>query len=413
MTARARRPWRWLLAAALLVALSYGVYRYRFAAPDRPDFITVAVTRADIEDVVLANGTLQAYRMVNVGAQVSGQVKSLKVRLGDRVEEGQLVAEIDSLPQQNQLRNSEAALTTAQAELRSAEALLAQNQQTRDRQRRMRAADASSQSDLETAEAAYKTSLANVDALKAKVAQARIAVDTAQVNLRYTRIASPIAGTVVSLVTEEGTTVNANQMAPTIIIVAQTDTMTVKASISEADVTTVRAGQPVYFTILGDPQRRYETALRTIEPATDTIKTSSSSGSSTSSSSSSSGSGSSTSATGATAIYYNGLLDVPNPDGKLRISMTATVNIVRAAARGVLTIPAEALGARAPDGRHPVRVAGDDGKTQTRLVTTGVRNNLRVQVTDGLQEGERVVASSAGAGPAAGGPQRRGPPMRL
>ena len=412
MTSRVRRPWRWLLAAALIAAASYGLYRYRFAAPDRPDFITVPVTRADIEDVVLANGTLQAYRMVNVGAQVSGQVKALKVRLGERVEEGQLVAEIDSLPQQNQLRNSEAALTTAQAELRSAEALLAQNRQARERQRRMRAADASSQSDLETAEAAYKTSLANVDALKAKVAQARIAVDTAQVNLRYTRIVTPIAGTVVSLVTEEGTTVNANQMAPTIIIVAQTDTMTVKASISEADVTTVRPGQPVYFTILGDPQRRYETALRTIEPATDTIKTSSSSGSSASSGGSS-GSSSSSSATGATAIYYNGLLDVPNPDGKLRISMTATVSIVRAAARGVLTIPAEALGARGADGRHPVQVAGADGRTQIRRVSTGVRNNLRVQITEGLQEGDRVVASSASAGPPSTGPQRRGPPMRL
>ncbi len=404
------RWWRLLAILAVIAALLYAGYRQFFSTPDRPAYIAVPVTRADIEDVVLANGTLQAFRQVSVGAQVSGQVKSLKVKLGDRVEAGQLVAEIDSMTQQNNLRNVEAAETTALAELRSAEALVAQNRQTRDRQRRMRAADASSQADLETAEAAYKTAAANVDALKARVAQAKITVDTARVNLQYTRISSPIAGTVVALVTEEGTTVNANQTTPTIIIVAQTDTMTVKASISEADVTSVTPGQPVYFTILGEPQRRYETTLRTIEPATDSIKTSSTSSASMGGSSASS---SSSSTTGATAIYYNGLLDVPNPDGKLRISMTATVSIVRAAARGVLTIPTEALGPRQPGGQFSVQVVGPDGQPERRNVKVGVRNNLRAEITEGLQEGEKVIASSAGAGGANAGSPRRMPPPRL
>lgn len=405
------RPWRYVLALVVLAALAYAGYRQFFAAPARPAFIATPVTRGDVEDVVLANGALQAFRQVSVGAQVSGQVKSLKVKLGDRVEAGQLVAEIDSLPQQNNLRNAEAAEATALADLKSAEAVLAQNLQTRDRQRRMRKADASSQADLETAEAAYKTSAANIDAQKARLAQARITVDTARVNLRYTQIASPIAGTVVALVTEEGTTVNANQTAPTIIIVAQTDTMTVKASISEADVTSVRPGQPVYFTILGDPQRRFETTLRTIEPATDSIKTTSSSSSSMSGSAS--GSGSSSSTTSATAVYYNGLLDVPNPEGRLRISMTATVSIVRAAARNVLTIPAEALGPRGRDGSFTVQVVGTDGQAESRPVKVGVRNNLRVEITEGLQEGEKVIASSASASGSSSGMPRRMPQPRL
>src|SRR5450830_1698827 len=290
-----------IAVGVLAIALVVGKKTF-FAPPTAPAFITAPVARADIEDTVLANGTLKAFKQVSVGAQVSGQVKSLKVALGDTVHKGDLVAEIDSLTQQNTLRNNEAALTQAELALK--------------RQQQMRASEASSQADLEAALATEKTSRASVEALRAQVDQAKVAVDTARVNLGYTRIVSPIDGQVVALVTEEGTTVNANQSTPTIIIVAKVDTMTVKASISEADVTTVKPGQRVYFTILGEPQKRYDATLRTIAPATDSISTSTTSSSSSSSSSS-------TSTSSATAIYYNGLFDVPNPDNKLRISMTA------------------------------------------------------------------------------------------
>ncbi|CAN5755808.1 efflux RND transporter periplasmic adaptor subunit [soil metagenome] len=404
MTFKPSRFTRNLLILIVLLVAAWFVKRQFFSAPVPATFITAPVATADIEDTVLANGTLQAFKQVSVGAQVSGQVKSLKVKLGDNVTQGQLVAEIDSNTQQNVLRNTEAALATVQAQQRSAEATLAQNLLILTRQRELRAAEASSQETLETAEATAKTSRASVDALKAQVQQARIAVDTARLNLGYTKISSPIDGQVVALITAEGTTVNANQSTPTIMIVAQVDTMTVKASISEADVTRVLPNQRVYFSILGEPDKRYEGSLRTIEPATDSISSSSSSlsGSSTSS----------TSSTSATAIYYNGLFDVPNPDRKLRISMTAMVSIVRGEAKGALTIPVGALSARAADGSYSVNVVGADGKAEPRKIRIGINNNVTVQVIEGLQAGEQVVLGNAAGAPSRSG-QRMGPPRGI
>lgn len=383
-----------IAVGVLAIALVVGKKTF-FAPPPAPAYITAPVARADIEDTVLANGTLKAFKQVSVGAQVSGQVKSLKVALGDTVHKGDLVAEIDSLTQQNTLRNNEAALANVQAQLRSAEATLTQAELALKRQQQMRASEASSQADLEAALATEKTSRASVEALRAQVDQAKVAVDTARVNLGYTRIMSPIDGQVVALVTEEGTTVNANQSTPTIIIVAKVDTMTVKASISEADVTSVKPGQRVYFTILGEPDKRYDATLRTIEPATDSI--------STSTTTSTSSSSSTTSTSSATAIYYNGLFDVPNPDNKLRISMTAMVYIVRGQAKNALTVPVGALSARQRDGSYQVSVLGADGQAQPRAVHVGINNNVTVEILDGLKEGEKVVLGNAANAPSAKG----------
>ncbi|MGC4080269.1 MAG: efflux RND transporter periplasmic adaptor subunit [Rubrivivax sp.] len=400
MTPTTARRLRYGAAGLALLIAAFAVQRLVFSRPEAPSLITAPVTRADLQDTVLANGTLQAFKQVSVGAQVSGQVKSLKVALGDDVKKGQLVAEIDSMTQQNTLRNARAALANVQAQQRSAQATLAQARRTLARQQQMRQSEASAPADLETAQEAVDVAEANVVALQAQLEQARISVDTAEVNLGYTRITSPIDGQVVAIVTEEGTTVNANQSTPTILIVAQVDTMTVKASISEADVTSVKPGQKAWFTILGEPRRRFEARLRTVEPATDSISSTSTSSSSTSS----------TSTTSATAIYYNAKFEVPNPERLLRISMTAEVHVVRGEARGVLTIPVGALGARQDDGRTTVQVLGADGRPQPRAVRIGLNNNVAAQVLDGLKEGERVVLGNAAAPTASTSGRRMGPP---
>ena len=225
-------------------------------------------------------------------------------------------------------------------------------------------------------------------------------VDTAKVNMGYTRITAPIDGQVVAIVTQQGQTVNANQSTPTIIKLAQTETMTVKTQISEADVTRVTMGQKVYFTILGEPNKRYTATLRSIEPAPDSILTETTSSTSTTAAS--------------TAIYYNGLFDAPNEDGKLRISMTAQVQIVRADAPGALTIPATALGPRGKDGSYTVRVVGADGQAQPRSIKVGLNTNVSVQVLEGLVEGDKVVIGDAATAPSKTGAQGgMRPPMRL
>lgn len=349
--------------------------------------------RGNLEDSVLASGTMDAIERVSVGAQATGQLKSLKVALGDRVTRGQLVAEIDDLTQQNDLRTAQAALQTRRAERAAKVATLKQAELAFRRQRQMLAADASSRENYEAAEATLGVTRADIAALDAQIVQAEIEVDKAKVNLGYTRIVSPIDGVVVAVVTKEGQTVNAIQSAPTIIKVAQVATMTVKAQISEADVTRVKPGLPVYFTILGEPDQRYHATLRAVEPAPDSIQKDDATASLTSSSANS------TSA----AVYYNGLFDVPNPDEKLRISMTAQVSIVLGEARDAVVVPASALGKRGEDGRYAVRVVGKNNQTETRQVKIGMNNNVQAQVLEGLEVGERVVSADAAPVAAAAG----------
>lgn len=393
----------WLMLLMLLVLAGGGYYAQKtwFAPKPTASYATAAVKRGDVEKTVLASGKLEAVQQVSVGAQVSGQVKRLAVELGQNVKAGDLIAEIDSLAQQNALRNAEAALTTAKAELAAQRAQLAQAKAAYERQRQMRAADASSRADFEAAEQAYKVAQAQIQSQEARIAQAGITVDTAKLNLGYTRIVAPMDGQVVAIVTKEGQTVNANQSAPTIIILAQLDTMTVKAEISEADVPHVQPGQEVFFTILGNPDRRYDATLRSVEPGPSTLS-SSSTGTSTASTSASNTS---------QAIYYNGLFDVPNPDHTLRIAMTAQVNIILGAVRDVLTVPASALGQRERDGSYTVRVLAAEGQTVPKKVRIGLNNNITAEVLEGLSEGDQVVVADSAGQSAARAP--RGPGMGM
>lgn len=377
------------VSAGLLLLLAFALYHHFFSAGKETQYLTAPVTTGDIQDTVLASGSLEALQQVNVGAQVSGQLKSLKVVLGQEVKKGQLVAEIDSLTQQNALQNAQAALNQVRAQLRSKQASLVQARSNFARQQRLLAGEAGSRENFETAEATLQSTLADIDSLNAQIEQAKITVSTAMVNLGYTKITAPMDGKVVSIVTKEGQTVNSAQLAPTIIILAELRTMTVKALVSEADVIRVKPQQPVFFTILGDPDHRFNGTLRSVDPAPDSI--------------SSDGSDKNKSNAAAAPVYYNALFDVPNPDNKLRISMTAQVSIVLNQAKGALMIPSTALGERGKDGRYQVKVLHTkDGKqtVETRQVRIGI-NNIQAQVLEGLKAGEKVIVGEAGGADAA------------
>lgn len=392
-----------LALAAAVPVLAIAVKLAFFTAPSVPQYLTAQTVIADLQETVLATGTLEAFKQVSVGAQVSGQVKSLKVALGDQVKQGQVIAEIDSLTQQNDLRNAEASLESVRAQRRAKQAALVQAESEFKRQREMLAEDATSRQDYESAKATQDTTRADISALDAQIVQASIAVDTARIDLGYTRITAPMDGIVVAIVTKEGQTVNAAQEAPTIVKVAQLDTMTVEAEISEADVVRVRPGQRVYFTILGEPDRRYEATLRSIEPAPESIADDDTSTTSSSSSSSDE------------AIYYNGLFDVPNPEHKLRISMTAQVTIVLNEAKGALAIPSGALGSKDAQGRYIVRVLNGNGLPEERSVRVGMNDTVNAQILEGLEPGERVIVGEAAADSTGTeeNNSRPRPPMRL
>jgi macrolide-specific efflux system membrane fusion protein len=409
---RKRRSLKWRLGVAVVLlaiaaAAAYGIQRSFFATPTTTA-MTAPVTRGDIEVTVLTTGTLKPVKLVAVGAQVSGRITALKVALGDTVKTGDLIAEIDSVTQENALRTARAALANVKAQRAEKQATLKQAKLALARQQRMIKQNATSRADLESAEADVATTEAQIEQLTAQIAEAEVAVETAEANLGYTRITAPIDGTVLAVVNQEGRTVNAAQSAPTIVILGQLATMTVRVEISEADIVKVKAGQPLYFTILGDPDTRYEATLDSIEPAPESITSDSAVASSGTSSSSASSSSSSSS-----AIYYMGVFNVPNPDGRLRTYMTAEVHIVLGEARDVLTVPSAALGRVDGDGNATVQVVGKDGAVETRRVIVGLNNKIRAEIRSGLEEGERVVTGLAVAAAQKTGSRRPRGPMGL
>ncbi len=405
---QSRRKWFVLLALLVLLVAGGWIYRLQTAARAVDSYTTAPVVIGDVEESVLATGILKPTAFVAVGAQASGRIVSMQVKLGQRVKEGDLIAEIDSRSQENTLRTNEAKLADVKAQREEKLVTLKYAELTLARQTRMLSQTITSQADFENAASTVGTTKAQIAALEAQIAEAEVAVADAKVNLGYTRITAPSDGTILALVAQQGQTVNATQSAPTIVVMGQVDTMTVRTEISESDVVKVKPGQEVYFTIIGEPDRPLRATLGFVEPAPESVKSDSSFTTTSSTSTASSSSSSTTS-----AIYYNGVFDVPNPDGRLRTYMTAEVHIVLGNAKGVLTIPAAALGLPGPNGTFAVQVAQSDGSIVERMVTIGLNDKATAEVRAGLVAGDRVVtgrrsatsgaAKSGGGGPPPGG----------
>ncbi|KFI28747.1 efflux RND transporter periplasmic adaptor subunit [Haematobacter massiliensis] len=393
------RPRRLLILLLLCLLAGGAVWWFwqRGQTPAQPAVLTAAVTRGDIEQTVLASGTLRPARLVAVGSQVSGRITSVDVTLGQTVKAGDLIAQIDSRTQENALKTAEAALAASRAQRVEKEASLRLAEITLTRQAGLYERRAVSQADVDTARANVDTANAQIAALDAQIEQGKVAVSNAQTNLGYTRITAPIEGTVLAVTSQQGQTLNANQSTPTIVVLGQLDRMTVEAEISEADILKVSPGQDVYFSVLGDSGRRYEGKLETIDPAPESIT----SDRAISTSASASSSTSSTS-----AIYYFGNFDIDNADGRLRTYMTAEVHIVLGRATGVLTIPSAAVSLPRADGSRSVQVQAADGSVSRRAVEIGLDDKVTAEVLSGLQEGDRVVTGTA-AGVAGDGSQRR------
>ena len=378
-------------ALAVTAALGVGAYLWQDGSGETAiPPTTYAVKRGDVSVNVLASGQIESSSLVSVGARVSGEVEELAVALGQTVQAGDLIARIDSRDQENAVARAKATLAGIEAQIASAEATLVQAQQTYDRSARLSRGGSLTVETFEQASADLAIAKASLDQLKASRDDASIAVSDAEVELERTRITAPMDGTVVAVVTKAGQTVNANQSTPTIVKLADLENMVVNAEISEADVVRVATGQEVSFTILGAPDRTFQATVRQIEPAPAGIEESDTISSDE-------------------AIYYNGLFDVENPDGVLRIGMTAEVRIALQGVQDVLTLPSAALGRRGADGTYTVQVQDGTGFVP-RAVKVGLNDNVTAEITDGVKEGDRILASGAAEGLSRGtGGGRRGP----
>lgn len=351
---------------------------------------TVTVTRADIESSVTALGTLQPRRYVDVGAQASGQIRRLHVEAGDQVHQGQLLVEIDPSTQQARLDAGRYSIENLKAQLAEQRAQYRLAQQQLKRQRDLAAAGATREEDVQAADAQLKVTQARIDMYQAQILQAQASLRSDQAELGYTRIYAPMDGTVVAVDAREGQTLNAQQQTPLILRIAKLSPMTVWAQVSEADIGKVKPGMSAYFTTLAGGKRRWTSTVRQILPIPPKPLEQSSQGG-----------GSPTSATsgttGSQVVQYTVLLDVDNPDGALMAEMTTQVFFVAGQASQVLTAPLAALDDSDGDGLRMAQVLTRDGKVEQRQVRTGLSDRLRVQILDGVREGERLLIGAPAA----------------
>jgi HlyD family secretion protein len=326
----------------------------------QPEYKTEKAARGDITMTVTATGTLSAVTTVQVGSQVSGVIAQLYADFNSHVKKGQLLAELDPTPFQQQVAQRQADVTKSQIEAANARI-------TYDRQRRLVAAGLAAQADLDSAKAAY-------DGAQAQVAQSRAALSQSETSLRYTKIISPIDGVVVDRSYDVGQTVAASFSAPTLFQIAQDLTkMQVQADIDQSDIGRIQAGQFARFTVDSYPDETFRGRISQIRLNATVSQN---------------------------VVTYPVIIEVPNPDEKLRPKMTANVIISVSTVKNVLRVANAALRFR-PEGVKETTPATTSSGAQT---TSNVPNSNR----DMAQLGQSGGAGPAGAAGAFGRGSRRG-----
>lgn len=310
------KNWVVLSGIAVLAAAGAGYWYFGRETVVEDEPLLATVRMGSIENTISASGNLKPSNFVDVGAQVSGILQILHVDVGDVVEEGQLLAEIDARVQAERVNASRASLDSLKAQLDARHSALELARLNARRQEGLRAENATSQLEYDTAMNTLANAEASLVQLQKQIEQSEASLKTEETQLEFTRIFAPVSGTVTAILMNEGRTLNAVQMAPTILTIADLDTMTVQTQISEADVGKVKVGMPVYFTTLGNGNRRWYSTVRQILP-TPTILNN--------------------------VVLYTGLFDIENPDGILLPEMTTQVYFVSSSAENVLVVPMGAL----------------------------------------------------------------------
>ena len=360
---------------ALLVVASFvagGCYWYAAAQKPQSDSLRpIAVTRGTIEEVVTAQGKLEAKQYVDVGTQVSGQVKKIHVDIGDAVTKGELLAEIDPRVYQAQVEANEARINSLKAQLNQQKAELTLAEQNLKRNQNLIAINAVSQQVLQESESQAAVAKAQVESIAAQIQETESNLQGNRTNLGFTKIYAPMAGTVTTMPAREGQTLNANQTTPTVLQVANLDIMTVRANVAEADVNRLKEGMAVYFTTLGNSERRWQGKVRQILPSPQIVND---------------------------VVLYDVLIDVKNEGRQLMSGMTTQVFFIFGKAENATIIPAEALTRPVPKedselGKaYRVSVMTETGREQ-RLIHVGLQTRTQAEVKGGLKAGERVLVN--------------------
>lgn len=361
----------WSAGFAVMAAAAFAVYWFAIHKnSDQPSaLLTTQVVKGDLENLVTATGILQPKEYVDVGAQVSGQLKVLHVDVGDAVKQGDLLAEIDATVFLAKVDASRAQLRYQKAQLKDKQSQLTLADINHEREKRLFAKQASTEEALLNAQASLRSAKAQIEMIQAQIDQTDSGLRADEANLQYAQIYAPMDGTVVTISAKRGQTLNANQQAPIILRIADLSTMTVQTQVSEADVSKLKPGLPVYFTTLGNGTKRWEGELKKVEPTPEIVNN---------------------------VVLYNALFDIPNPKNRLMSQMTAQVFFVVSSAQDSLLVPVSALQyeAGSKNTLAQVVVVSANGQNENRKVQVGIANRIQAQIVSGLSEGERVLTKN-------------------
>ncbi|EAK1248980.1 efflux RND transporter periplasmic adaptor subunit [Campylobacter lari] len=361
-----------------LIILIIGVYFYFFANKEEYNYLTYEVKKQDITQSIEAIGEVYAKTQVDVGAQVSGQITKLYVKLGDRVNEGDLIAQIDKDKQQNDLDITKARLESTKANLESKKIALDIATKQYQREQKLYAKKATSLENLENLKNTFYALRANVADLKAQTTQLEISLKNAQKDLAYTTITAPSKGEIINVAVEEGQTVNANQNTPSIVRLADLSEMEIRMQIAEADINKISVGKKVKFSILNEPDKKYEATISSIDLANTTISDATSNTNLNSNSS-----------TSTSAVYYYARVFVKNDNNFLRIGMSTENEIAIKTENNTLVIPTLAI--KSDTSGYYVEILKANNISVKTPVKLGIKDSLNTQILDGINEGDLVI----------------------
>lgn len=379
-----RRKYRsWAILLGLIALLAVGALALKSHSPVAIRYVTAPVTRGDIARTITATGMVNPVETVQIGSYVSGRIKDLYCDYNTRVAKGQVCAKIDPSSYQAAVDQSTAAVATAKAQLGKDQAQLAYAKLTYQRNSTLLNRNVVSQDAADNALNTYKQAEAQVALDQATITQREAALKSAQVNLDYTNILSPVDGTVVSRSVAIGQTVAASFQTPTLFLIAEDLTkMQVEANVSEAEIGRIRGGQDATFTVEAFPDRSFSGRVTQIRQAPISVQN---------------------------VVSYDVVISANNSDLALKPGMTATAHIVTAQRHDVLRIPESAL-RFAPEGRPAAAHAGPGASSGTVwvkhgstlspvAVSLGLTGEDEVEVKPGgLDVGEQVVTGNEGAG---------------
>lgn len=363
-----QRPTVWI-AVAVLVALAAGLYVWqaRKKTSAIPSYVTEAVSRGKLTLNVLANGTLQPTRSVNIGSELSGTVKQVWVDVNDRVKKGQVLVELDTAKLSDQVLRSRASLAAAQAALAQSTATLKESRASLARFEevaRLSGGKVPSATELDSARASVDRAVAAEDSAHANVAEARAALSTDETNLSKASIRSSIDGVVLTRSVDPGNAVAASLQAVTLFSIAEDlKQLRLEVSVDEADVGAVQVGQKASFTVSAYPSRKYPAKITRV--AYGSTKTDN-------------------------VITYTTYLDVDNSDLSLRPGMTAAATITSTERTGVLLVPNTALRFSPVQTGGGSAAAASSGSFVSKLMPRMPRTGAR-KATDGAPTASRQI----------------------